>query len=325
MRFSIYRWGGHPVTSTNHGDPTLDADVAVYRRWAGLLSDSASVREEWLQWVASGKAWLEGPSTDSSRRLLLRAFYERPGGGRGIWHFFGITLPIESIAPPAWATTLGGLVALGKDELERIVGQLSFPEATPPDFRGDCESPYGRIYNNGSYADLLSQLCHSLSCSTWDELKRISIACHPPCSLPGFSTLILSDDFPPKNIGIKEEMLPASKIATPVPKSVDFVSGQSPVQFKRIVRPRWWWVPLNFVVGLVVGITIGNSRRGSEIVRLKRENSELRMHSQNLMEELTLKRAENQNLTEKLSLEPAENPVQPRSTAVNPVQDRKGK
>jgi len=297
MRVSIYRWGGHPVTTTDHSDPSLPADVDVFRQWSRSLIDTAYVCEEWLPWAAAGKVWLEGPSSDSGRRLLLRAFYERAEGERGIWHFFGITLPV-AINPSAWAAALGWLVVLGKEELEGTLGELSIPEVALSGSVDGCESPFGRTFT-GTYPELLGELCHSLSCCTSEDVKRISIACHPPCTLQGFSTLILADDFPLKNIVIKEGGPRPPKIVTPAPAAFDPVSGPLLVQIKNFVRPWWGGVLLGLVVGLVVGITVGNSRRGSEIVRLKRENSELRMDSGNLREELSLERLENQNISPK--------------------------
>lgn len=280
MRVSIYRWGGHPVTSTNQGGPTLAEDLAVFRCWASLFCDPAAAHG-WSQFATAGKAWLEGPSTDSSRRLLLRAFYERCQGERGVWYFFGITLEVESITPSVWVTALNRLVTLEKEALEEITGELSIPQSPLSDTRGGCESPYGRTYT-GNYPEILNSLCNALSCCNWDELSRISIASHPPRSLEGFSTVILSDDFPLKNIVIKEELSQPAKDTSPTQKAVEAASGQSRFRSIFIGRHHVWWVLLSFFVGLTIGI----SRGRSGIERLKRENDELRLDSHNLRVEV---------------------------------------
>jgi hypothetical protein len=203
MKIPIYHWGGSPIRVFASGTETQASDRATFKAWSGRLSDPANANDDWLTWVKKGRVWFEGSSNDHQSRLLLRPFYQ-DSGVRPQWAFCGFVFPISAGEPAVWATVLRRLLEVREDDLVPSDGNLIIEEIVPWKVIKECPFPVGQVFD-GSHSDALSHLCDSIASCTWKDLESLHIACHPPSAFPSVNSLVLSDNFPIKNIRILKE------------------------------------------------------------------------------------------------------------------------
>lgn len=280
MKISIYSWGGHPVKVFANGCGEDRSDIKVFKSWENLIVEPANdERSRWLPWISRGECWLEGPSSDFQRRLLLRYFYEVPSGERGLWSFWGCIFPIEGTHPSLWASFLSHIVQVPKDELEHYGESIEWPDKDPPS-TDNANGPLSGKFFEGTYPSALRQLETAIAGSSWDQLRQVQIACHPPKSLPGFTTVIRSDGFPLGRVSPSrpQEVPPRDKQESLGPQS----QKQRPrTLFERPNRRRAAWLVLGFIAGYFVGFMFNhhraeNKRLKEGIEKLKRETKTLK-------------------------------------------------
>ncbi len=275
MKIPIYSWGGHPIKVISSGEGIEKSDINAFRNWSKIISDPAN-REEWLSWVSEGKCWLEGPSADFKRRLLLWPFFERRDGARGHWNFWGFVFPTESLTPDAWASSLHYLVNLEQNQLKMAGDSLEIPDSEPINTRSNGVSPIGQVFG-GPYPDALRQLVDAISGWKWNDLRGLSIACHPPTSLTNFSSLIRSEGFPLQKVGLVAASNPSSKKASGS-ETPPFSSRSSLSSF--LMRRSTLGVSA-FIVGFFLGTALNKFRAENrslrdQIEKLTLENRVLR-------------------------------------------------
>lgn len=257
MKVFVYSWGGEPIKMISRGAEIPDADVKRLKEWSRLISDPAYVKDMWLPLANDGRVWLEGPSSDFQRRLLLRPF-SSVDGQRKIWHFWGFSFLLGS--PITWARVFRQLVAFDRAQLEGCEGEIELSGAYD-----DNEVPVerrvtGRVFG-GSYNDALLKLCAGIAASSHEQLCNLSIACHPPRSLAGFSTLVLTDDFPLKGVGILPPKFGGDELIK---------IGKGPrIQWKWNGPPRKYVLLMTvFVIGFILGrATDSNDRQVKKLSR----------------------------------------------------------
>jgi len=287
IKLSIYHWGGEPIRTLSSGDEILPDDREILKEWSKILSDPGKFNDTWISWVTTGRVWLEGPSEDRQRRLLLRPFYKQTSGVRGQWSFCGYVFPTNDGEPAVWATVLRRLLEIPEQGLADCNGNLTVDNVNPWQSGVQCQVPSGQIFH-GPYSSALDQLCDSLAACDWKVLEALQIACHPPSAIPTVTAIVLSDDFPYQNIGLlprkptETERSGTLEVTAPgvvSTKSILPPAPSKPVQnflirvSKKLIRPT-----LMLLAVLIIyqyGKRTGNDTAKTAVSALRKENANL--------------------------------------------------
>ena len=198
MKIPIYYWGGEPIRLHSSAPEWNSSDSEVLKNMANQLSDPANTQKQWIPWLTDGSVWMDSPSSDGQRRLLLRLFYDNTGV-RGLWSYCGFAFSTNTGSTALWAATILKLLEIREEDLHGCGGVLTITDVSPWPVSSECAPPHGKILQ-GSRTDAIRQLCDSIARCKWNEIAALHIASHPPVSLPHVTTLLLSDEFPLKNI-----------------------------------------------------------------------------------------------------------------------------
>ena len=291
INLSIYHWGGEPIRTLSSGDEILPDDREILKEWSKLLSDPGKFSDLWISWVTTGRVWLEGPSEDHQRRLLLRPFYKQTSGVRGQWSFCGYVFPTNDGEPAVWATVLRRLLEKSEQELAGCDGNLTVKDVNPWQSADQFQAPAGQIFH-GPYTSALDQLSRSLAGCEWEDLGDLRIAAHPPSVIPSITSLVLSDDFPFQNIRLlpgnpagterSETLQVTAPVVTPS-KSLFPPASPKPEQnalirfSKKLIQPTLMILAmlLTAIIIYQVGKCTGNTAATEEISTLQNERTNL--------------------------------------------------
>lgn len=203
MKIPIYHWGGEPIRLHSSAPEWNPSDSEILRNMANQLSNPAYTQEKWMPWLTDGSVWMDSPSSDGQRRLLLRPFYDNTGI-RGLWSFCGFAFSTNTESTALWAATILKLLEIREEDLHGCGGVLTITDVSPWPVSTECAPPQSKVYQ-GSRTDAIRQLCDSIARCEWNDITDLHVASHPPVSFPHVTTLLLSDEFPLKNIFLIHE------------------------------------------------------------------------------------------------------------------------
>jgi len=287
INISIYYWGGEPIRTLSSGDEILPDDREILKEWSKILSDPGKFSDVWISWVTTGRVWLEGPSEDRQRRLLLRPFYKQTSGVRGQWSFCGYVFPTNIGEPAVWTTVLRRLLEISEQDLADCDGNLTIENVNSWQSGDHYQVPIGQVFH-GTYSSALDQLCNSLAACDWKDLEDLRIACHPPSTIPAVTSLVLSDDFPLQNIGLLPgkpagtERTETLRVTAPVvvtSKTLLPPASLKPEQnvfvrfSKKLIRPTL--MLLAVLITYQYGKRTGNDAANEAVSTLRKENTNL--------------------------------------------------
>lgn len=263
MKIPIYYWGGEPIR-LHSSAPGLDSsDIEVFKNLAKQLSDPANTHDKWIPWLNHGSVWMEFPSKDKQRRLLLLPFYKQRPGQRSLWSFCGFVFPTKTGSPALWAATIRQLLGIREEDLQGCDGILTIEDVLPWPVSTECAQAQGKIFQ-GSQSDVVRQLCDSIARCEWREITDLHIASHPPVSLPAVTTLLLSDEFPLKNIrlihdkpsdAVDKATHAASVSSGKLPKFLgDYRQGNIKQNHQKYPRTFYWMLAFGFLLCALLSI-----------------------------------------------------------------------
>ncbi len=262
MKIPIYHWGGEPIRLHSSAPELNSSDSEVFRNLAKQLSDPANTQEKWIPWLTNGSVWMESPSKDKQRRLLLLPFYKQRPGQRSLWSFCGFVFPTKTGSPGLWAATIRQLLEITEEDLHRCDGILTIEDVSPWPVSTECARPQGKIFQ-GSRSDVVRQLCDSIARCEWREMTDLHIVSHPPVSFPRVTTVLLSDEFPLKNIRlIQDKTSDAEDNATHTPSGFsgklpkflgDYSQGNTKQNQQKKPRTFYWMVAGGLLLCTLVG------------------------------------------------------------------------
>ncbi len=262
MKIPIYHWGGEPIRLHSSAPELNSSDSEVFRNLAKQLSDPANTQEKWIPWLTDGSVWMESPSRDGQRRLLLRPFYVPIPGQRSQWSFCGFAFSPNTGSTALWAATILKLLEIREEDLHGCDGVLTITDVSPWPVSRECAPPQGKIFQ-GSRTDAIRRLCDSIARCDWNDIADLHVASHPPVSFPHVTTLLLSDEFPLKNIRlIHDKPSNAEDKATRAPSGFsgklpkflgDYRQGNTNQDQQKKPRTFYWMVAGGLLLCTLVG------------------------------------------------------------------------
>lgn len=292
LRIQICYWGGEPIRVINGEEGFNRDDVRTLKKWGDFLSDPAKGEQPWIDGLTQGRTWLDLPSADGKRRLLLRVFRRDQPGSRPLWFFSGFSFDIAFAEPAIWAAAIRRLLVMTEKEISEANGGIEL-DRIELNARTASASPLGVVFR-GSYGSALDRYCEALAGCQWDGGKYLFTASHPPASHPDFTTLLLADDFCYQGIRLIEKAAPEPKRQTEA-QEADASSKKALTQHR---LSRFKGPIMVAAIFFTIGFFLKASKFQSILNSLEVENQDLRAQIKNLISEKQKIERDNQSLRE---------------------------
>ncbi len=285
-------WGGEPIRVINGEESFNRYDLRTLKRWGDFLSDPAKGEQPWIDGLSQGRTWLDLPSTDGKRRLLLRVFRRDKQGSRPLWFFSAFSFDTELAEPSIWAAATRRLLVKNEAEISEANGCIQL-EHIDPIASGSNGSLLDAMFR-GSYGSALDRYCEALARCQWDAINGFFTASHPPASHPDFTTLLIADDFCYQGIRLVEQA--ARRASEPKPQTAT-KDVPSKAAWTQQVLSRFKMPIVVAAIFFIVGFFLKAAQSQSDLKLLVRENQELRAQIKNLIFEKQKIENDNRSLT----------------------------
>lgn len=284
-------WGGEPIRVINGEECFNRDDVRTLKKWGDFLSDPAKGEQPWIDGLSQGRTWLDLPSADGKRRLLLRVFRRDKQGSRPLWFFSACSFDTALADPSIWAAATRRILVKSEEEISEANGCIELDRIDPISSISSG-SPLGAVFR-GSYGSALDRYCEALAGSQWHTINGFFTASHPAASHPDFTTLLIADDFCYQGIRLVERVAPAVPEPKPQMAAKDVPSKTAGTQqilpsFKMLMAV----ATICFITGFFLKVALSQS----DLKLLVRENQDLRTRIESLMSEKQKLESENQAL-----------------------------
>ena len=291
-------WGGEPIRVINGDESFNRDDLRTLKRWGDFLSDPAKGEQSWIDGLSQGQTWLDLPSTDRRRRLLLRVFRRDQQGSRPLWFFSAFSFDIALAEPASWAAAIRRLLLKTEKEISDANGCIEL-DGIDLSARSVAVSPFGTVFR-GAYGYALNRYCEALAGCQWQEINGLFTASQPPATHPDFTTLLIADDFCYQGIRVIEKAEPATpepKIQTKTQKS----DGSLKTAWTQQVLARFKMPIFLAAIFIAFWFSVKASKFQSTLNSLEGENQVLRTEIRTLIFEKQKIEIDNQSLRKQLS------------------------
>jgi cell division protein FtsB len=320
LKIPICYWGGEPIRVINGEESLNREDIRTLKKWGDFLSDPAKGEQPWIDGLSQGRTWLELPSADAKRRLLLRVFRRDIQGSRPLWFFSAFAFDVALAEPAIWAAATRRLLVLTEKNISEAKGCIEL-DRIDPNYSGGSGPPLGTVFR-GSYGSALDKYCEALAGSQWHAINGLFTASHPPACHPEFTTLLIADDFCYQGIRLVEQAAPAAP--EPKPQTGTKVNPSKTARTQHfLLRFKMPMVVAAFFI--TVGFLFKAAQSQSDQDALELENKDLRAQIEDLraqIKNLSLEnqKIENDNRTPKKQL-PGDSPSKQGRRANSPEDD----
>lgn len=285
-------WGGEPIRVINGEESFNRDDMRTLKRWGDFLSDPAKGEQPWIDGLSQARTWLDLPSADGKRRLLLRVFRRDKQGSRPLWFFSAFSFDTALADPSIWAAATRRLLVKSEEEISEATGCIQLEHIDPIAY-GSNGSLLKAVFR-GSYGSALDRYCEALAGCQWHAINGFFTASHPPASHPDFTTLLIADDFCYQGIRLVEQAAPRASEPKPQTATKDVPSKAA---WTQQVLSRFK-MPMVAAISFSVGFFPKAYQSQSDLELLVRENQELRTQIEKLIFEKQKIENDNQSLRE---------------------------
>jgi hypothetical protein len=295
LNISSCYWGGEPIRVINGEESFIRDDMRTLKRWGDFLSDPAKGEQPWIDDLAKGRTWLDVPSADGKRRLLLRVFRHDKQGSRPLWFFSAFSFDTALAEPAIWAAAIRRLLVKTEGEISEANGCIELDRIDPISSISSG-SPLGAVFR-GSYGSALDRYCEALAGSQWHTINGFFTASHPAASHPDFTTLLIADDFCYQGIRLAEQAVPAVPEPKPQTASKDVPSKTA---WTQQVLSRFKMLMAVAAIFFITGFFLKAALSQSDLKLLVRENQELRARIESVIFDKRKVESENHVLKKQL-------------------------